>query len=101
MTAFPSGRATRWGRPTTAPLDTERSTTLYSEANVAELVRAWKDPESRTEELSFHPAGQVDLELSGAGTTTTATVITVTTTSSTGPCTISVTTISTTITTKN
>jgi len=73
---------------------------MYSETNVAELVRAWKDPESRTEELSFHPAGQVDLDVSGAGTTTTSTTSSILTTGSTGPCTISVTTVTTTITTK-
>jgi hypothetical protein len=73
---------------------------MYSETSVADLVRAWKDPESRTEELSFHPAGLVDLELSGAGTKWTVTVTSVTATISTGPCTDTVITITTMTTTK-
>jgi hypothetical protein len=70
--------------------------------NTEELVRTWKDPDSRTGELSFHPAGRIELDPFGgkdAGNTiSTISTATILTTTSTGPCTISVTTITTTVT---
>ncbi len=71
--------------------------------HVDDLVRSWKDPDSRAAG-DFHPAGSIDLDLagglpkSGGNTLTTTTTATVLTTTSTGPCATTVTTISTTIT---
>ncbi len=74
--------------------------------NTDELVRSWKDPDSRIGELSFHPSGLMEFDpVGGAGhapanTWSTISVITVTTTTTTGPSATTVTTISTMTTTK-
>jgi hypothetical protein len=68
--------------------------------NTEELVRAWKDPDSRIGDLPYHPSGLVELDPAGGTDVpisfiTTATILT---TATTGPTCVTVTTILTTIT---